>query len=562
MKIVKLAAALAVGVLFTSAAFAQFDDDFGSWDDDFSSSSFDDDDSFGSFDDDDSFGSFGDDDDSFGSFGSFGGDDSSSSSAITFSGDLSLDARYYFAKDESKYFLAGTRSTTGARIFDRDSEGERIHFYDTALKAIPKAKIGISYSGSMSEASLTANLTEQTLKDYHEDIIDELIIRGYFLNNALTIEGGKMKIVWGKGDKLHVLDNFNADDYTEFIVPDYIDRRISTPMLRFVYSQPTASALTIEGVFTPFLPKDRFAKKDSLWIPSAYNRLQSSVKTIIAAQVALMPALAPKALQFDADDMEPDVYSLKYSQAGLHLTGTAGSFDWGVSYYYGHYKQPSANAEDAVLVLNQAAVMASRNPELIKKLQKAGQRAAAGEFLVPKLEYDRKQTFGIEAATVLGRFNLRAEAAYNLTDDVAGDDPWVHNNSFGWLIGFDMDLPISNINVNVQETGTYILKNNNLADGIFKEYDIDYDPKGRYTNDKLVVNITDSWMHDRLKPEVTIMWGIERGDWVIQPKVAYSPTPELTLSLSGMYIYCRDEYSEFYEWKNNDFVNVGIRYQF
>lgn len=562
MKIVKLAAALAVGVLFTSAAFAQFDDDFGSWDDDFSSSSFDDDDSFGSFDDYDSFGSFGDDDDSFGSFGSFGGDDSSSSSAITFSGDLSLDARYYFAKDESKYFLTGTRSTTGARIFDRDSEGERIHFYDTALKAIPKAKIGISYSGSMSEASLTANLTEQTLKDYHEDIIDELIIRGYFLNNALTIEGGKMKIVWGKGDKLHVLDNFNADDYTDFIVPDYIDRRISTPMLRFVYSQPTASALTIEGVFTPFLPKDRFAKKDSLWIPAAYNRLQSSVKTIIAAQVALMPALAPTALQFDADDMEPDVYSLKYSQAGLHLTGTAGSFDWGVSYYYGHYKQPSANAEDAVLVLNQAAVMASRNPELIKKLQKAGQRAAAGEFLVPKLEYDRKQTFGIEAATVLGRFNLRAEAAYNLTDDVAGDDPWVHNNSFGWLIGFDMDLPISNINVNVQETGTYILKNNNLADGIFKEYDIDYDPKGRYTNDKLVVNITDSWMHDRLKPEVTIMWGIERGDWVIQPKVAYSPTPELTLSLSGMYIYCRDEYSEFYEWKNNDFVNVGIRYQF
>ena len=536
MKIVKLAAALAVGVLFTSAAFAQFDDDFGSWDDDFSSSSFDDDDSFGSFDDDDSFGSFGDDDDSFGSFGSFGGDDSSSSSAITFSGDLSLDARYYFAKDESKYFLAGTRSTTGARIFDRDSEGERIHFYDTALKAIPKAKIGISYSGSMSEASLTANLTEQTLKDYHEDIIDELIIRGYFLNNALTIEGGKMKIVWGKGDKLHVLDNFNADDYTDFIVPDYIDRRISTPMLRFVYSQPTASALTIEGVFTPFLPKDRFAKKDSLWIPSAYNRLQSSVKTIIAAQVALMPALAPKALQFDADDMEPDVYSLKYSQAGLHLTGTAGSFDWGVSYYYGHYKQPSANAEDAVLVLNQAAVMASRNPELIKKLQKAGQRAAAGEFLVPKLEYDRKQTFGIEAATVLGRFNLRAEAAYNLTDDVAGDDPWVHNNSFGWLIGFDMDLPISNINVNVQETGTYILKNNNLADGIFKEYDIDYDPKGRYTNDKLVVNITDSWMHDRLKPEVTIMWGIERGDWVIQPKVAYSPTRTYIVIKRNVYL--------------------------
>ena len=86
---------------------------------------------------------------------------------------------------------------------------------------------------------------------YHEDIIDELIIRGYFLDNALTVEGGKMKIVWGKGDKLHVLDNFNADDYTDFIVPDYIDRRISTPMFRVVYSQASASALSLEGVFTP-----------------------------------------------------------------------------------------------------------------------------------------------------------------------------------------------------------------------------------------------------------------------------------------------------------------------
>ena len=101
-----------------------------------------------------------------------------------------------------------------------------------------------------------------------------------------------------------------------------------------------------------------------------------------------------------------------------------------------------------------------------------------------------------------------------------------------------------------------------ITNGIFKTYDVDYNEKGRYTNDKFVINISDSWMHDKLKPEITLLWGIETGDVVIQPKVAYNPTPELTLTLSGMYIYCRDEYSEFYEWKNNDFVNFGIRYQF
>ncbi len=570
MKIIKLAALAAAGLLLTTSVFAQFEDtdDFGS----FETDSFDDnedpfgdgdsfgsDDSFGSFDD-DSFGSFGDD-----SFGSFG-DDGSSSSALTFSGDLSLDARYYFSKEESKQFLSGLRATTSAPIFDRDSKGERIRFFDTTLKAIPKAKIGIKYSGSMSEASLSVNLTEQTLKDYHEDIIDELIIRGYFLDNALTVEGGKMKIVWGKGDKLHVLDNFNADDYTDFIVPDYIDRRISTPMFRVVYSQASASALSLEGVFTPFMPKDRFAKKDSMWIPAAYKKLASSIESLVMAKVAAGKMSLADAANFDSDDLSPDLYNLKYAQAGLRLTGTASSFDWGVSYYYGHYKQPSANAEETVTMMNLAtllpAAMAAGNASEVARLSELRTKYLTSGISLPKLEYDRKQTFGIEAATVLGRFNLRAEACYNLTDDFSGTDPWVHNNSVGWLFGFDMDIPISNININIQEIGNYILKNDQMTKGLFKELDVDYDPKGRYTNDKFVINISDSWMHDKLKPEVTVMWGIERGDIIVQPKVAYSPTPELTLSLSGMYIYCRDEYSEFYEWKNNDFVNFGIRYQF
>lgn len=114
------------------------------------------------------------------------------------------------------------------------------------------------------------------------------------------------------------------------------------------------------------------------------------------------------AAQFDQNDLYPDTQKLKYTQAGLRLTGTFGSFDWGASYYYGHYKQPSADLSATIL---------------------------SGKTTMPSLEYDWKQTFGLEAATVLGRFNLRGELAYNLTDDVAGDNPWVHNNSIAWLAG-------------------------------------------------------------------------------------------------------------------------------
>ena len=135
---------------------------------------------------------------------------------------------------------------------------------------------------------------------------------------------------------------------------------------------------------------------------------------------------------------------------------------------------------------------------------------------------------------MLGRFNLRGELAYNLTDDVAGDNPWVHNNSIAWLAGFDVDIPVNNININIQEIGTYIFKGDKIDDAegfsnygvmksALKSCDVDYDKTG-YTNNKLVVNITDSWMNDKIAPEVTALWGIERGDLVVQPKIAYSGT--------------------------------------
>ena len=84
-----------------------------------------------------------------------------------------------------------------------------------------------------------------------------------------------MKVVWGKGDKLHVLDNFNADDYSDFIIPDYLDRRISTPMVRAVYSLPLAN-MNLEGVYTPLLPVDRFATSGR-WTPAQVGALTGTV---------------------------------------------------------------------------------------------------------------------------------------------------------------------------------------------------------------------------------------------------------------------------------------------
>ena len=572
-------------------------------------------------------------------FGDFGGFDDEASgnsgSAIEVSGTVSTDIRAYVDVDDS----------------------DKIE-----VEAKPAGNLSLSYNGNNSDLTLSLCMDEDKIKNNPEDIIDELVLRGR-LGDYFTVETGKMKIVWGKGDKLHVLDNFNADDYSNFIIPDYIDRRVSTPMLRAVISLPVAN-FNVEGVYTPLLPTDRFATTGR-WTPAqvtgltktltkeakeevaqaftryttatatagtlnalnadyqaaqtAYNKAMMNAaasnlagaawgsmtdeqkEDFIAAHQAQLAAgiVANKttleaglksagygylidnlqvaagkyaaactetgftadniadevkaagtiymymlenanALSADPTVIYPDMWTLKYGQFGGRATWTLGQIDMGLSYYNGYYKQPSVNADKMVPFIN---------------------KYLAGETITEEdkfLAYDKKQTFGLEASTILWHFNLRGEFAYNLTDDVDGTDPWVHNNSIGWLGGFDIDLPFANANLNVQEIGTYVLKGEECDKNTL---DVDYGVNG-YSNNKIAANLTTSFMNDKIAPEVTVMYGIENKDLVVMPKLSYKADQNLTLAASGMIINCGDDHSEFKPWEKNSFACISAKYQF
>ena len=514
--------------------------------------------------------------DDFG-FDDFGSDSSSSSGSsslpVEFSGKLSLDVR--------DYLMAG----------DVDGIG------DTKITATPNAKLGINYDGGKAGADLQLKVNEDTIKNHPIDVIDELTLSAYLGN--LTLTAGKMKVVWGKGDKLHVIDNFNSDDYTDFIIPDYLDRRISTPMIRGVYAVPlnsrTVSNVMIEGVYTPLMPVDRFADK-GVWKPSQVNKLESSVTqlvginnlskmyakdsvTITETTTADYISKAKGYLEYlntssklTADDLYPDTNKFEYGQGGLRITGSVGQVDLGLSYYYGHYKQPSvsqAKYQAQITALKSDLAFLSKYGAAIKSGAISEANAASTyyittgkNFALPELAYDRKQTFGLEFSTILWKFNLRGEAAYNLTDDVAGDDPWVHNNSIQWLGGFDIDLPFWDANLNVQETGTYILKNSKIEDSIFKTLDVDYASTG-YSNNKLVVNFTTSFLNGKLAPEVTTLYGFEHKDLVVMPKVTIKPASSFKIIGSGLAMWTKDEAeSEFGFWHKNSFIQLGAEVSF
>lgn len=475
---------------------------------------------------------FGDD---FGSdFGGDFGDTASSSSfaatALSVNGEAQVNFRAY--------------------VDDEGTSGLPIDEWNTWVD--PKGKLGLNYSNDSVSADVKFALSKDIITDYKSDIIDELTLEAYLGN--FVIQAGKMKVVWGKGDKLHVIDNFNANDYKDFLIPDYIDRRISEPMVRVLYNAPNdAGPFTsnrFEFVWTPFMTADRYAASGR-WVPNQVNELKEGLtrnageiitkQRMTAGNDSEAQAVYTTMLSNSsslADNLYPDLYQLKYMQAGARFTTTTGSLDWGLSYYFGRDKRASFDYKNMA-------------PYVQKYLK--GTAEEDDKFI----DYDFLQVFGIEAAKTFGAYNFRAEAAYNLTKDVAGDDPKVHNNSFAWVFGFDRDLPVSELNFNLQTQGKFILNHDEIKNSGDTE-------SGTYkTDNKLVLNISDNLAHGKLKPEVSAIYGFEHFDLIIMPKVTWYVSDGLEFSASGMYMQSFIESrSEFGNWHNNSFVQIAAKYTF
>lgn len=464
--------------------------------------------------------------------------------------DISWDDSFGFFESDSNFERSSlsiggsasiqTRAIVGGKAykdyFDRDKTKDEIY---TSTDLV----LDIGYFGPTTELMGSLKFCNTSLKSYQEDILDELTLRLYL--GDFVIEGGKMKVVWGKGDKLHVLDNFNANDFTNFIIPDYIDRRLGETMLRVVWTGPSGAQL--EGIYAPSMTADRYASI-GIWAPSQIGELSAITADVLWAQATKALLSGAKATELlaivaKADEILPSTTSFDYGQAGLRFTHTVGSVDLGTSYYYGHYKQPSVDFS--------GYLVAKKNDAL------------SDDSALPSLAYDRLQVFGVEAATVIKGFNLRGEAAYYLTDDRRGDDPWVRNNSLNWVLGFDVDLPINNLNLNIQNIGSYVLKNDKIGSNpLFPvEYDVNYNSDGRYSTNRLSFMLSDKMLRNKLVLSCNIVWTIEHKDLLIMPKVGYTITDNLDVTLTGMYITSKSG-GEFYDFRENSFIQLGMSYVF
>jgi hypothetical protein len=213
----------------------------------------------------------------------------------------------------------------------------------------------------------------------------------------LDVRAGRQIFAWGRADGVNPTDNLTGEDLT-LLAPDDDDRRLGTTAVRASYY---VGDVSVSGLWLPEFRGHRFP----------------------------LPA-PPPGLDFvrEVGEWPGDQWAVRVEQTGRAV-------DWSASYFDGRDLFPD-------LGLNQTG----------EPGRTSGAVGAAGV----RLSHHRVRVAGGDMAANVGRFALRAEAAYVDTEDSTGADPFTKNPFVFVVIGGDRTFR-EHLNLNVQYLYRFIV---------------------------------------------------------------------------------------------------------
>ena len=342
--------------------------------------------------------------------------------------------------------------------------------------------------------------------------INEAYLRAFFGN--LEITGGLRKLTWGKAESLGPLDVINPLNTSEIYTTmadqhSLIGVKIARPLIHA--SLRIGQFSKLEGVFVPWFEPHLLSQKGR-WAFSEMEMLTlAQVMGIIVKT--------------------PDTTTLDYAQTGFRFTTTLGSSDIGMQYYYGRLPQPSVG-----FIYNLPDPM----PEV-------------------SLIYNPYHQIGFDFAQVLFGFNLRAELAANITEDLKGDDGSVYNPSLAWSFGFDRDL-FSGINLNFQVNESIRLFNNKTGSEDFMSGNFDIEGASAMTSTRLTSAFSKKFLRDELEARAAFAWGIEDKDLLLLPALIWTKD-DVRIAFSGGF-FIGDSDGQLGQYKDNNFLKISLTYSF
>jgi len=334
----------------------------------------------------------------------------------------------------------------------------------------------------------------------------------------------------------------------------------------------TGNFSKLEGVFIPNFAGHRFAETGR-WQPSQSKNMPSTIEAGITSRATekFTPMLTPL-LQYDPslitmfDNVKnnmassllgnisvtyPSTDTFKYFQAGLRYTTTIGSVDIGGQYFYGNLFRPSFTIAGVDAFLDDLAVgiFGGYPPTLNQYYQ------GKPNLISPQIKYTRYHQIGVDYAQVLFGFNIRAEAAFHLTEDYKGKDGSLQNPFIGWSFGFDRDL-FMGLNINLQCNETIRLFNKKIKDNPV----LDAEAGTRAVSTRLTMQLSKKFLKDNLETKTTAIWDLENSDFYIIPAIVYT-MGSLTTELSAGF-FAGKESGDLGQYRNNSYIKVGLKYSF
>ncbi|MDR0602043.1 MAG: hypothetical protein LBG42_06635 [Treponema sp.] len=420
------------------------------------------------------------------------------------------------------------------------ARGELFAFFDdlNTFEELKNSSPGDIFSGALyfsasaSGADAVINLNLGMNRN-NPVALDEAFFRVYF--GPANIEAGLRKLSWGRADSFGPLDVVNPLDYSDLSrITNVREIKIARPMVHGTVNMGSSSKL--EAVFIPGFEGHRFASSGR-WTPSV------PVDGIFSSSMA-GGILSSLLNNYYSLLVMPDTGKLEYAQAGMRFTTTAGPADIGAQYFFGNLFRPSYSFGGAGAFLADLLTVLPSNPRY------------TGNFslLSSRIEYNRYHQIGADWAQVIAGFNIRAELAAHITQDLAGNAGWVRNPFISWSFGFDRDT-VWDINVNLQcNESVRLFGDKNSA------FAVDFAWDRLPVSTRLTLIVSKKFLRDNLEVKCTGIFDPEDTGLYLIPAVSWA-IGEVTADLQAG-IFAGKKGGELSQYRNSGYIKTALTYSF
>ncbi len=223
-------------------------------------------------------------------------------------------------------------------------------------------------------------------------------------------------------------------------------------------------------------------------------------------------------------------------QGALKLDHSGGETDWSVSWFNG----------------------IDLSPDL-----QIGSTGPSGTNLI--LQHRRIRVLGMDGATVVGRYGLRAEAAYTWTDN-PNNDPLVKQPFLYAVLGGDRTFS-DNFNINLQYYFRLVTNyqdpqgiSNPQLRNVAIQAAVISNQVTRFQQG-ITLRVSDKWLNETLEGEIAGVASLTRGDFALKPKLIYAFNDQLKGTLGADIL--RGGNNTFYgRLRNNSSLFAEMKYSF